>query len=52
MSTNEPRSFQRVCVLDTGLSEFNLMTLTFMRKKPYDVLTYNHIHNILRLLTS
>ena len=31
--TNVPRSFQSTCVLETGLSDFHLMTLTVMRKK-------------------
>ena len=26
--TNVPRSFQSTCVIETGLSDFNLMTLT------------------------
>ena len=30
--TNRPRSFPSTCVLDTGLSDFHLMTLTVMRK--------------------
>ena len=30
--TNEPRSFQTTCVIETGLSDFHLMTLTDMRK--------------------
>ena len=30
--TNEPRSFQTTCVIETGLSDFHLMTLTVMRK--------------------
>ena len=30
--TNVPRSFQSICVVETGLSNFHLMTLTVMRK--------------------
>ena len=30
--TNVPRMFQSTCVLETGLSDFHLMTLTIMRK--------------------
>ena len=30
--TNMPRSFQSTCVIETGLSDFYLMTLTVMRK--------------------
>ena len=30
--TNVPRSFQTTCVIETGLSDFHLMTLTVMRK--------------------
>ena len=30
--TNEPRSFQSICVVETGLSDFHLMNLTVMRK--------------------
>ena len=30
--TNEPRSFQTTCVIETGLSDLHLMTLTVMRK--------------------
>ena len=30
--TNVPRSFQSTCVVETGLSDFYLMTLTVMRK--------------------
>ena len=29
---NVPRSFQTTCVIETGLSDFHLMTLTVMRK--------------------
>ena len=29
---NVPRSFQSTCVVETGLSDFDLMTLTVMRK--------------------
>ena len=30
--TNIPRTFQSTCVIETGLSDFHLMTLTIMRK--------------------
>ena len=30
--TNVPRSFQGTCLVETGLSNFHLMTLTIMRK--------------------
>ena len=30
--TNVPRMFQNTCVLETGLSDFHLMTVTVMRK--------------------
>ena len=30
--TNVPRSFQSTCVIETGLSDFHLMTLTVMKK--------------------
>ena len=30
--TNVPRSFQGTCVIETGLSDFHLMTLTIIRK--------------------
>ena len=30
--TNIPRSFQSTCVIETGLSDFHLMTLTVLRK--------------------
>ena len=33
MLTNVPRSFQSTCVIETGLSDFHLMTLTVMRKE-------------------
>ena len=32
MLTNVPRSFQSTCVIETGLSDFHLMTLTVLRK--------------------
>ena len=32
MLTNMPRSFQGTCVIETGLSDFHLMTLTVMGK--------------------
>ena len=31
--TNMPRSFQSACVIETGLSDYHLMSLTVMRKK-------------------
>ena len=30
--TNVPRTFQSICVIETGLSDFHLMTLAMMRK--------------------
>ena len=30
--SNTPKSFQSTCVLETGLSDFHLMALTFMKK--------------------
>ena len=30
--TNVPRMFQSTCVIETGLSDFHLMTVTVMRK--------------------
>ena len=30
--SNTPRSFQSSCVIETGLSDFHLMTLTVMKK--------------------
>ena len=30
--TNVPRSFQSTCIIETGLSDFHLMTLTVMKK--------------------
>ena len=30
--TKDPRTFQSTCVIETGLSDFHLMTLTIMRK--------------------
>ena len=32
MLTNIPRMFQRTCVIETGLSDFDLMTVTVLRK--------------------
>ena len=47
-----PRSFQTACVIETGLSDFHLMTLTVMRKsfkklKPrvMDYRSYKHFSN-------
>ena len=31
--SNTPRSFQNTCVIETGLSDFHLMTLTVMKKR-------------------
>ena len=31
--SNTPRSFQSTCVIETGLSDFHLITLTVMKKK-------------------
>ena len=41
--TNLPRSFQSTCVVETGLSNFYLMTLTVMREvfKKYQPKTIN-----------
>ena len=33
MITNVPRSFQSTCVVETGLSDFHMMTLTVMKKR-------------------
>ena len=30
--SNTPRSFQSTCVIETGLSDFHLITLTVMKK--------------------
>ena len=47
--TNVPRSFQSTCVIETGLSDFHLMTLTVMRKsfKKYQpkAITYRSYKN-------
>ena len=42
--TNVPRSFQSTCVVETGLSDFHLMTLTVMRKsfKKYQLKIINY----------
>ena len=32
MLTDVPRTFQSTCVIETGLLDFHLMTLTIMRK--------------------
>ena len=32
MLTNFPRMFQSTCVIETGLSDFHLMTVTVLRK--------------------
>ena len=42
--TNVPRSFQSTCVVETGLSDVHLMTLTVMRKrfKKYQPKTVNY----------
>ena len=50
--TNAPQTFQSTCVLETGLSDFHLMTVTVMRKifkklKPRTInyRSYKHISN-------
>ena len=47
--TNVPRSFQSTCVVETGLSDFHLMTLTVMRKgfKKYQpkIINYRSYNN-------
>ena len=42
--TNVPRTFQSTCVVETGLSDFHLITLTGMRKsfKKYQPKTRNY----------
>ena len=49
---NAPQKFQSTCVLETGLSDFHSMTVTFMRKifkklKPRTInhRSYNHLSN-------
>ena len=46
--TNLPRSFQSICVVETGLSDFHLMNLTIMRKgfKKYQRKTISFIGHI------
>ena len=49
--TNMPRSFQSTCVIETGLSDFHLMTLTVMRtnlkeNKPR-IINYKSYNNFL-----
>ena len=49
--TNMPRSFQSTCVIETGLSDFHLMTFTVMRKnfkeiKP-GIINYSRICSII-----
>ena len=49
--TNVPRSFQSTCVVETGLSDFHLMTLTVMRSfekyqpKIINYRSYNNFSN-------
>ena len=50
--TNAPQKFQSTCVLETGLSDFHLMTVTVMRKifkklKPRTInyRSYKHFSN-------
>ena len=49
--TNVPRSFQNTCVIEAGLSDFHLMTLTVMRKsfknlsQSYKLWFYKHFSN-------
>ena len=49
--TNVPRSFQSTCVVETGLSDFHLMTLAVMRKsfKKYQpkIINYRSYKNFL-----
>ena len=42
--TNVPRSFRSTCVIETGLSDFHMMTLTAMRKglKKFQPRIINH----------
>ena len=43
--TNVPRNFQSTCLVETGLSDFHLITLTVMRKnfKKYQPKTVNYM---------
>ena len=46
--TNVPRSFQSTCVVETGLSDFHLMTLTHMRsfkKHQHRIINYRSYKN-------
>ena len=52
MITNLPRSFQSACVVETGLSDFHMMTLTVMKKrfkkfqpKIFNYRSYKHFRN-------
>ena len=49
--TNVPGSFQTTCVIETGLSDFHLMTLTVMRKSfnklKHRVINYKHLQTLL-----
>ena len=44
MLTNVPRSFQSTCIVESGLSDFHMMTLTVMRKsfKKFQPKTINY----------
>ena len=42
MLTNAPLSFQSICVLETGLSDFHLITLTVIAKR-FKKLGISHI---------
>ena len=47
--TNRPKSFQRTCVIETGLSDFHRMTVSVpkmhFRKLPPKVITYRNFSN-------
>ena len=52
MLTNVPRSFQSTCIVESGLSDFHMMTLTVMRKsfkkfqpKIINYRSYKHFRN-------
>ena len=52
MLTNVPRSFQSTCIVESGLSDFHMMTLTVMRKsfkkfqpKIINYRSYKHFQN-------
>ena len=44
--SNVPKSFQSTCVIETGLSDFYLMTLNVMKKSFKEIQTHNYFHNI------